>query len=77
MPNDDGLLSNYSDEEKNRIIKKYPFAEKFFRKFLGADEFINNKNRWCLWLKDANLIEIKKVQPIMEAIQKVKFKIGE
>ena len=74
MPNDDGLLSNYSDEEKNRIIKKYPFAEKFFRKFLGADEFINNKNRWCLWLKDANLIEIKKVQPIMEAIQKVKFK---
>ena len=74
MPNDDGLLSNYSDEEKNKIIKKYPFAEKFFRKFLGADEFINNKNRWCLWLKDANLLEIKKVQPIMEAIQKVKFK---
>lgn len=27
MPNDSGILSDYSAEEKNEIIKKYPIAE--------------------------------------------------
>ena len=72
MPNDGGYLSNYSKEERDKICKKYPNANKFFRKILGAEEFINNKERYCLWLKDVSPTEYKNISPIMEAIQNVK-----
>lgn len=31
------------------MIAAEPLAEQYIRRFLGADEFINNKERWCLW----------------------------
>ena len=42
------------------------------RKLLGGEEFIKNKERWCLWLLGANPTDIKKIPPIYEAVQKVK-----
>ncbi len=72
MPNDGGFLSSYTSDEKNKIIKKFPLAINMFRKFLGATEFINNKERWCLWLKGISPSDIKKVPPVLEAVLKVK-----
>ena len=43
MPNDNGILSDFSTEEKDEIISKYPLAEKMFKRFLGATEFLHNK----------------------------------
>lgn len=71
MPNDGGFLSHYDDVSRDKIITKYPQAEKYFKKFIGATEFLHNKNRWCLWLKDANLSEIRSIQPIVDAIKNV------
>ena len=72
MPNDGGILSDFDYSAKNEIIEKYPNAEKMFRKFLGATEFLHNKKRYCLWLKDIPPSELKKVPPVMEAVQKVR-----
>ena len=72
MPNDGGFLSDYSGEEKRAIESAYPLAASMFRPFLGATEFINNKTRWCLWLKDVSPSLIKTVPPIVDAIAKVK-----
>ena len=47
MPNDGGNLI-LSEEEYKDFIKNEPKAEKFIRFFLGAEEFINNKKRYCL-----------------------------
>lgn len=72
MPNDGGYLSNYSKEHKERICEKYPKATNLFRKILGAEEFINNKERYCLWLKDVSPKEYNYIPEIMEAIRNVK-----
>lgn len=71
MPNDGGNLL-LSDLEKNLLIKEEPNADKYIKPFISAKEFINGGNRWCLWLKDANPSELKKLPKIMERIQKVK-----
>jgi len=71
MPNDGGFLSSYSDSDKEEIISAYPDARKMFRPFLGATEFLHNKKRWCLWLKDISPADIKKVKPVMDAVQSV------
>ena len=72
MPNDGGFLSDWSDEDKTALVKKYPDAEVLFRPLLGSVEFINGKSRWCLWLKDASPAVIRAVPPVIEAVEKVR-----
>ena len=69
--NDNGNLI-LSQDEKDEILAKYPNADKFIKQFMGADEFINGKLRYCLWLVNANPSELSKIPPIMERIQKVR-----
>lgn len=71
MPNDGGYLSNYSDEQKNEIVSKYPQAEKLFKQLVGGEEFIKNKIRWCLWLKNVSPKVIQEVQPVICAVKNV------
>ena len=71
QPNDGGNLL-LSQDEKDEILAKYPNADKFIKQFMGAEEFINNKLRYCLWLVNANPSELSKIPPIMERIQKVR-----
>ena len=71
MPNDGGFLSNYSDEEKTNIVQRYPESEKFFKRIYGAQEFINNKVRWALWLNKISPSEWRKIPPIAEAVKNV------
>ena len=72
MPNDGGFLSDFSREERDNIVARYPTSAKMFKRFLGATEFLHNKERYCLWLKDILPAEIKSVPPILEAVEKVK-----
>ncbi|MCD8295496.1 MAG: N-6 DNA methylase [Clostridia bacterium] len=71
MANDGGWLCNYSPKKKDAIVKAYPQAEKFIRRIYGAEEFINNKERYCIWLKGASPSEWNKIKPIYDAVQNV------
>ena len=71
MPNDGGHLI-IEENEYDEFIKAEPQAKKFIRKFLGADEFIKGKKRYCLWLVGVKPEEIKTCPCIMERIAKVK-----
>ena len=71
MPNDGGYLSNYTAEEKENIVKQYPQAEELFRKIVGATEFINKKERWCLWLENISPNLLKSIPPIYDAVNNV------
>ena len=51
MANDGGNLI-LSQDERDEFIGKYPQIEPYIKSFLGAEEFINNKKRYCLWLVD-------------------------
>ena len=72
MPNDGGQLSNYSAEEKNAVVAEYPEASDMFKRFLGATEFLHNKERWCLWLKGISPSQLRKVPKVLEAVSAVK-----
>ena len=51
QPTDGGNLILTLDE-KEALESKYPQAKQFIKSYIGADEFINNKQRYCLWLVD-------------------------
>ena len=48
MPNDGGNLL-LSTAEKQALIAAEPLAAQYIRPFFGSEEFLNNKERWCLW----------------------------
>ena len=72
MPNDGGFLSDYSQEARDEIVNQYPESSVAFKLFVGATEFINNKTRWCLWLKGVSPNIIRSVPPINQAVLSVK-----
>lgn len=71
MPRDGGHFI-LTEEEKNTIELQEPFAKKWIKLYLGAKEFINNKKRWCLWLKNANPSELNQCEIVKTRIALVK-----
>ena len=71
MPRDGGGFI-LSEQEKAYLIKNEPLAEKWIHLYLGAEEFLKGKKRYCLWLVGANPSEIAKCPTVKERIQSVK-----
>ena len=71
MPRDGGGFI-LSEEEKEELIKKEPTAAKWIHPYLGAEEFLKNKKRYCLWLLGANPAEIAKCPTVKERVQRVR-----
>lgn len=70
FPTDGGYLVFQEDELKD-FIKLEPNAAKFIKPFIGPWEFINNRKRYCLWLKDCNPSEMCKMPLVLDRIKKV------
>ncbi len=70
MPNDGGNLI-ISTPEKIALLAEYPDAGKLIRRYLGADEFLNGKERWCIWITDDLLDLAKRIPPISSRIDSV------
>ena len=58
-------------EEYEDFIKKEPKAKKYIKKYIGSEEFINNKVRYCLWLKECPPNELSKMPLVMKRIKSV------
>ena len=67
MPNDGGHLL-LSDAEKTAMLHAEPRAAAWIKPFLGADEFINDLPRWCLWLKGCPPNELKGMPKVAERV---------
>ena len=68
----DGGYYLFTEEEKEEFIKKEPTSEKYFKTWYGAQEFINRKPRYCLWLGDCQPNELKKMPECMKRIKAVR-----
>lgn len=68
MPNDGGGLI-ISSNEKEELLNKYPNMKKYIRLLLGSQEYIRGQKRYCLWLKDNDLEDIKDIPEILKHIE--------
>ncbi|EJL3951677.1 class I SAM-dependent DNA methyltransferase [Vibrio parahaemolyticus] len=69
MPYESGYL--LLDRHEKEDIASDPSAVRWIKKVLGADEFLNSKERWCLWLVDASEADIAANRFISERVEKV------
>ena len=71
QPIDDGNYL-FTAEERDAFIKLEPQAAKYFRPFYGAQEFINNKPRYCLWLGDCSPAELRRMPHALKRVEAVR-----
>ena len=70
-PIDDGNYL-FTPEEKDAFLTKEPGAAPHFRRWLGGDEFINNIERWCLYVADIPPNELAKLPETKKRIEAVR-----
>ena len=71
MPRDGGGFI-LSEEEKDVLEKQEPISSQWIHPYMGADEFIKGKRRYCLWLQDANPSDLRKCPTVMDRIESVR-----
>ncbi len=73
----DGGNYLFLDDEKDAFVNAEPASEKYFKRWYGSDEFINNRPRWCLWLGDCEPADLRKMPECMKRVQAVqKFRLA-
>ena len=70
-PTDDGAFV-FTDEEKVAFIASEPAAEKFFRRYVGAKDYLNGTTRWCLWLLDLPIADYMSLPLVQDRVEHVR-----
>lgn len=67
MPYDNGHLL-MSEPEKEMMLENYPDSAVFIKRIMGSQEFLNDIQRYCLWIDDNQREIAETIQPIKERI---------
>lgn len=71
MPRDGGAFI-LNAEEKRRAVSEYPEIKRFIRPYLGSEQMIQGKPRWCIWIEDEDLEFAKSHPYLRKVISKVR-----
>lgn len=67
MPIDGGTLI-LDETEYQGLLADEPNTKELVREYVGGNEFLNNKKRYCLWLENANPTTIKQSRFVLDRI---------
>lgn len=71
MPADGGMLI-LSPEERKELLDTYPNAEQYIKPLIGADDLINGRRRYCLWLYGEDASSYLQIPPIRQRIEELR-----
>ena len=69
-PTDGGYLV-LDPDERSELVVAYPEAAAFVKRYVGATDFINDQERYCIWISDADLAAARGIPPISERLDRV------
>lgn len=70
----DGGQYLLTSEQRDAFLLLEPAAQAYFHRWIGADEFLNGFERWCLWLGDCSPAQLKAMPEAMKRVQAVQRK---
>ncbi len=70
-PREGGFLL-LNEDEKKELLNETPQASDYVKRFVSADDYINNKIRYCLWLDNADIKIMRKSKIITERLKNCK-----
>lgn len=70
-PREGGFLI-FSKTEKENYLRSEPFLEPYIKPFVNGDDFLNNKQKYCFWLVNANSQDISKSKILKQLLEEVR-----
>ena len=70
QPTDGGNLI-LSAQEAEDLLTSYPELSEVIKQFVGADDYINGKDRYCLWLTEENWHEAAEIPEVKRRLDHV------
>lgn len=71
MPRSKNLILSRNEHEN--LIESYPETEVYFKKYMGADDYINGKYRYTLWLNKSDYLKLKSIPEFQKIFEQVKL----
>jgi len=71
VPKDDGALILEPHEYRD-LVADYPDAQKFIKRYVGSAEFINDRERYCLWIDQAGWHSATQIPTIARRLDHVR-----
>lgn len=70
-PIDDG---NYllTEAEKSALVQEEPAAARWVKTFYGADDFLYDQPRYCLWLRECPPSELRRMPAVLRRVEAVR-----
>lgn len=70
MPRDGGNLV-LSRAERDSLLRQEPRLEPFIRPYLGSEQMIQGKLRWCIWIEDEDVSTALRYPALSSVMEKV------
>lgn len=67
----DGGFYTLTRADRNEILAESPEAKPYIRPFIGGEELLHGKERWCLWLLNAAPSDIRDIAAISRRVKAV------
>ena len=68
---DNGILT-FTQNEYEDFVAHEPGSQRFFRKYIGGDEYINGFHRWILYLADSSPSDLRNLPHVRERVRQVR-----
>jgi hypothetical protein len=70
-PTDGGHLL-LGPAERLQLLSECPAADRYIKRCVGSLEFLNNKERYCLWMAGISPTDLRSMPPVMKRVEAVK-----
>ena len=70
MPKDGGYLM-LDPRERVEVLSEAPDADRYIKRYVGSAEFINDIERYCLWIPDRDLGAAQSIPPVRRRLDAV------
>ena len=68
-PYDGGNLL-LSSEDRRKLLSAHPESSRFIRRVFGSNDFLNGRERWCLWIEDKDLDQARSIPEVNSRIER-------
>ena len=68
---DNGIFTFKQDEFEDFVARE-PGAKRFFRKYIGGDEYINGFHRWILYFAGSSPSDLRHLPEVRDRIHRVR-----
>ena len=68
---DNGILTLNQDDYESFVANE-PGSQRFFRKYIGGEEYINGFHRWILYLAESSPSDLRRLPEVRERIRRVR-----